>query len=163
MKQGVCAYSTVLLRATWKPLLCEGFSESGLEVSLKAPGRLLICYRDICSENCREVLACRDNMALLMRLESTPKIIGRADINVTVTKLEEIDVPHGNSLPALLRSFGRHPSPTERVACHPKPARAKGRRAETSKESSSGPPSLLRSYARHPLRLRHGAARHAVA
>ena len=33
----------------------------------------------------------------------------------------------GDSLPALLRSFGRHPSPhPAKVACHPKPVRAKG-------------------------------------
>src|SRR5246127_3611633 len=59
-----------------------------------------------------------------MRLEPTPQIIGRADIDIAVAQLEENNLPHGYSLPTLLRETPFAPS--TRVACHPKPARAKG-------------------------------------
>ena len=39
------------------------------------------------------------------------QIIGRADIDVAVAQFEEIDIPHRCSLPTLLRSFGRYPTP----------------------------------------------------
>jgi hypothetical protein len=38
-----------------------------------------------------------------------PKSVGRSDVDIANAELKKISVPHGTSLPALLRSFGRHP------------------------------------------------------
>jgi hypothetical protein len=48
-------------------------------------------------------------MTLLMRCNSTSKIVGRADIDAAVAEREKIDVPHGNSLPTLLSELRETP------------------------------------------------------
>ena len=50
-------------------------------------------------------------MTIVVRFDATTQIVRRADVDVVVAQLEKIDIPHGASLPALLGSFGRHPSP----------------------------------------------------
>jgi hypothetical protein len=67
-------------------------------------------------------------MSLLMRCNSTTKIVGRTDIDVAVVQFEEVDVPHAATVS--LRSFGASGDTLRpvglRVACHPKPVRAMG-------------------------------------
>ena len=61
-----------------------------------------------------------------MRRKSTPKIVGRADIDVAVAEFKEIDVPQARS-PYAPDASGDTLRPVGlRVACHPKPDRAKG-------------------------------------
>src|SRR5437773_11292015 len=65
-----------------------------------------------------------------MRAKPVSKIIRRSNVYVSVVQLEEIDVPHVRTgLPALLRSFGRHPSPVKRCAVPPEARQGEGWRS----------------------------------
>jgi hypothetical protein len=67
-------------------------------------------------------------MSLLMGRHSTSQIVGRADVDVAIAQFEEVDVPH--VVTVSLRSYGASGDTLRsaglRVACHPKPVRAKG-------------------------------------
>ncbi len=108
--------------ASWQRL-CQNL----IEISLQPASRRFICNRHIRAKNCRQVLARGNDMALLMRCKSTPKIVGRADIDVAVAEFKEIDVPQAQSPYAPDGASGDTLCPVGlRVACHPKPDRAKG-------------------------------------
>src|ERR1700761_3174645 len=98
----------------------------------------------------------RFDVSVLMRREATTQIIGRTDVDVAVAQFEEINVPHGYSLPTLLRSFGRHPTPpSTKVACHRSPSDktdVDGSAAQLVQDGEDGSslPTLLRSFGRHP-------------
>jgi hypothetical protein len=61
-------------------------------------------------------------MSLLMGRHSTSQIVGRAEVDVAIAQLKEVDVS--------LRSYGASGDTLRsaglRMACHPKPVRAKG-------------------------------------
>src|SRR5882724_11456775 len=67
-------------------------------------------------------------MPALMRRYATSKIGGRAYVDIAVVEFEKIDVPQGSTVS--LRSCGASGDTLRsaglRVACHPKPVRAKG-------------------------------------
>jgi hypothetical protein len=63
-------------------------------------------------------------MPLLMRSKSTPKIVRRADMDVAILR-ESRRATSGGNPPALLLRETPFVSSTK-VACHPKPVRAKG-------------------------------------
>ena len=101
----------------------EGSTPSSNYLAL--PASCFVSDRHISAKNQRRMLACRNDMALLMGRQSTSQIVRRADVDVAIAQFEEVGVPHAATVS--LRSFGRHPSPFGlRVACHPKPRRAKG-------------------------------------
>jgi hypothetical protein len=67
-------------------------------------------------------------VSLLMGRHSTSQIVRRADVDVAIAQLEEVDVPH--VVTVSLRSYGASGDTLRaaglRVARHPKPVRAKG-------------------------------------
>ncbi len=50
-------------------------------------------------------------MTIFVGSDPSAQIVGRSHVNIVIVESEKIHVPHGVSLPALLRSFVRHPSP----------------------------------------------------
>lgn len=67
-----------------------------------ASGRF-IGHRHIRTHNQKQILPRGNDMPLPMRHKSPPKIIRRADVDVAVTELKEMDVPH---TAVSLRSYG---------------------------------------------------------
>lgn len=67
-------------------------------------------------------------MSLPMGRRSTSQIVRRADVDVAIAQFEEVDVSH--VVAVSLRSYGASEDTLRsagfRMACHPKPVRAKG-------------------------------------
>ncbi len=74
-------------------------------------------------------------MPLLMRCNSTSKIVGRTDIGVAIAELEKIDGPHRNSLPTLLSELREAPF-TLAVSGWPATRSPQGRRVAERRDSN---------------------------
>ena len=75
----------IIFRSSFALLQSAG---TWFEISLQAASRRFICNRDIRAKNCRQVLAGRNDPALLMRCKSTPKIVRGTDVDVAVAELK---------------------------------------------------------------------------
>ena len=61
-----------------------------------------------------------------MRRHATPKVAGRADIDIAIVEFEKIDVPQQRQSPCAPAELRETPFARKMVACHPKPVRLKG-------------------------------------
>jgi hypothetical protein len=70
-----------------------------------------------------------EHMTIVVGFDAATQIVRRTDVDVVAAQHEKIDIPHRASLPALLGSFGRHPSPDNSGGLPPEARQGEGWRA----------------------------------
>ena len=93
-RQGLSLGQITVISSSARSAFGKGFAGRRLEISLQRASGRFLPDGNVRAKGCRQVFAGGGNTTLLMRGKTAAKIVCRADIDVAVAELDEIDVPH---------------------------------------------------------------------
>ncbi len=95
-----------------KSLVGKRLARAGFEILFRFPRFSLGRYSDIRLQGDGQVGFGRIHVTPLMRLDPTPMIIRRSDVDVAIAQSKKINIPPGRAgLPSLLTELGEHVYP----------------------------------------------------